>query len=84
MVQEDADVSAKIQRILSDEGIQVLVSGEVLHDDRSLHGIVLAAGLTMGVWLVLFSAANARTDPRSKNRHRVPLSSDPAVPLLIG
>jgi pyruvate/2-oxoglutarate dehydrogenase complex dihydrolipoamide dehydrogenase (E3) component len=31
MVQEDADVAAEIQRILSDEGIQVLVSVETLH-----------------------------------------------------
>ena len=31
MVQEDPDVAAGIQRVLSDEGIQVLVSAETLH-----------------------------------------------------
>ena len=31
MVQEDPDVAAEVQRILSDEGIQVLVAAETLH-----------------------------------------------------
>jgi pyruvate/2-oxoglutarate dehydrogenase complex dihydrolipoamide dehydrogenase (E3) component len=39
MAREDPDVAAEVQRILSDEGIQVLVAAETLHSkDRKALG----------------------------------------------